>query len=125
MAIKVKKNLTDEEIKNIIEPELTKRLEEQRLVGVQIGWLACCKTVLKKIEEGLYQEAVQDWLKKEVEKFEQKVKKIYYETRWDYKVPTVNTKNNIKNKLKEDKISHVTLEVEYFNEKCNDEECKN
>ena len=125
MAIKVKKNLTDEEIKNIIEPELTKRLEEQRLVGVQIGWLACCKTVLKKIEEGLYQEAVQDWLKKEVEKFEQKVKKIYYETRWDYKVPTVNTKNNIKNKHKEDKISHVTLEVEYFNEKCNDEECKN
>ncbi len=37
----------------------------------------------------------------------------------------INTKNNIKNKLKEDKISHVTLEVEYFNEKCNDEECKN
>ena len=37
----------------------------------------------------------------------------------------INTKNNIKNKLKEDKISHITLEVEYFNEKCNDEECKN
>lgn len=71
--IKVKKNLTDEEIKNIIEPELTKRLEEQRLVGAQIGWLACCKTALKKIEEGLYQEAVQDWLKKEVEKFDKAI----------------------------------------------------
>lgn len=70
MAIKVKKNLTDEEIKSIIEPELTKRLEEQRLVGVQIGWLACCKTALKKIEEGIYQEAIRDWLKKETEKFD-------------------------------------------------------
>lgn len=73
MAIKVKKNLTDEEIKNIIEPELTKRLEEQRLVGVQIGWLACCKTVLKKIEEGLYQEAIRGWLKKEVEKLNEAI----------------------------------------------------
>lgn len=70
MAIKVKKNLTDEEIKSIIEPELAKRLEEQRLVGVQIGWLACCKTVLKKIEEGSHQEAIRDWLKKETEKFD-------------------------------------------------------
>lgn len=33
--------------------------------------------------------------KKEVEKFEQKVEKIYDETRWNYMVPTVNTKNNI------------------------------
>ena len=70
MAIKVKKNLTGEEIKSIIEPELTKRLEEQRLVGVQIGWLACCKTVLKKIEEESHQEAIRDWLKKETEKFD-------------------------------------------------------
>lgn len=70
MAIKVKKNLTDEEIKSIIEPELTKRLEEQRLVGVQIGWSACCKTVLKKIEEESHQETIRDWLKKETEKFD-------------------------------------------------------
>lgn len=33
--------------------------------------------------------------KKEVEKFEQKVEKIYDETRWNYMVPMVNTKNNI------------------------------
>ena len=33
--------------------------------------------------------------KKEVEKFEQKVEKIYDETRWIYMVPMVNTKNNI------------------------------
>ena len=37
----------------------------------------------------------------------------------------INVKNSIKNKLKEDKISHITLEVEYFNEKCDEEECKN
>lgn len=73
MAIKVKKNLTNEEIKSIIEPELTKRLEEQRLVGVQIGWLACCKTVLKKIEEEFHQEAIRDWLKKETEKFDEAI----------------------------------------------------
>lgn len=73
MAIKVKKNLTDEEIKSIIEPELTKRLEEQRLVGVQIGWLACCKTVLKKIEEEFHQEAIRDWLEKEVGKLDEAI----------------------------------------------------
>ena len=44
---------------------------------------------------------------------------------WDFGPLGVELKNNIKNKLKEDKISHITLEVEYFNEKCNDEECKN
>lgn len=33
--------------------------------------------------------------KKEVEKFEQKVEKIYDETRWNYMVRMVNTKNNI------------------------------
>ena len=33
--------------------------------------------------------------KKEVEKFEQKVEKIYDETRWNHMVPMVNTKNNI------------------------------
>lgn len=71
--VKVKKNLTDEEIKCIIEPELTKRLEEQRLVGVQIGWLACCKTVLKKIDEGTYREAIRDWLEKEVKKFDEAI----------------------------------------------------
>ncbi len=37
----------------------------------------------------------------------------------------INVKNSIKNKLREDKISHITLEVEYFNEKCDEEECKN
>ena len=34
-------------------------------------------------------------------------------------------KNDIKNKLKEDKISQITLEVEYFNEKCDYGKCKN
>lgn len=33
----------------------------------------------------------------------------------------IKTKNDIKNKLKDNKINHVTLEIEYFNEKCNDE----
>lgn len=37
----------------------------------------------------------------------------------------VKTKNDVKNKLKEDKINHITLEVEYFNEKCNSDKCKN
>lgn len=37
----------------------------------------------------------------------------------------INVKNSIKNKLREEKISHITLEVEYFNEKCDEEECKN
>lgn len=37
----------------------------------------------------------------------------------------INTKNDVKNKLKEDKINHITLEVEYFNEKCDSSNCKN
>lgn len=37
----------------------------------------------------------------------------------------VKTKNDVKNKLKEDKINHITLEVEYFNEKCDSDKCKN
>lgn len=37
----------------------------------------------------------------------------------------VKTKNDVKNKLKEDKINHITLEVEYFNEKCDSSKCKN
>lgn len=37
----------------------------------------------------------------------------------------IKTKNDVKNKLKEDKINHITLEVEYFNEKCDSSNCKN
>ena len=37
----------------------------------------------------------------------------------------IKIKNDIKNKLKEDKISQITLEVEYFNEKCDSDKCKN
>lgn len=37
----------------------------------------------------------------------------------------IKTKNDVKNKLKEDKINHITLEVEYFNEKCDSSKCKN
>lgn len=37
----------------------------------------------------------------------------------------VKTKNDVKNKLMEDKINHITLEVEYFNEKCDSDKCKN
>lgn len=37
----------------------------------------------------------------------------------------IKTKNDVKNKLKEDKINHITLEVEYFNEKCDSNNCKN
>lgn len=37
----------------------------------------------------------------------------------------INTKNDVKTKLKEDKINHITLEVEYFNEKCDSDKCKN
>lgn len=37
----------------------------------------------------------------------------------------IKTKNDIKSKLKEDKINHVTLEVEYSNEKCDSDKCKN
>lgn len=37
----------------------------------------------------------------------------------------IKIKNDIKNKLKEDKISQITLEVEYFNEKCDCGKCKN
>lgn len=37
----------------------------------------------------------------------------------------INTKNDVKNKLKEDKINYITLEVEYFNEKCDSSNCKN
>lgn len=37
----------------------------------------------------------------------------------------IKTKNDVKNKLMEDKINHITLEVEYFNEKCDSSKCKN
>lgn len=37
----------------------------------------------------------------------------------------IKTKNDVKNKLKENKINHITLEVEYFNEKCDSSNCKN
>ena len=37
----------------------------------------------------------------------------------------IKTKNDVKNKLMEDKINHITLEVEYFNEKCDSGKCKN
>lgn len=37
----------------------------------------------------------------------------------------IKTKNDVKNKLIEDKINHITLEVEYFNEKCDSSKCKN
>lgn len=37
----------------------------------------------------------------------------------------VKIKSDVKNKLKEDKINHITLEVEYFNEKCDSDKCKN
>lgn len=37
----------------------------------------------------------------------------------------IKTKNDVKNKLMEDKINHITLEVEYFNERCDSSKCKN
>lgn len=37
----------------------------------------------------------------------------------------IKTKNDVKNKLMEDKINHITLEVEYFNERCDCSKCKN
>lgn len=37
----------------------------------------------------------------------------------------IKIKNDIKNKLKEYNISQITLEVEYFNEKCDSDKCKN
>ena len=37
----------------------------------------------------------------------------------------IKTKNDVKNKLMEDKINHIALEVEYFNERCDSSKCKN